>query len=284
MDYYQLHCFKVTAEYENITKASEYLHISQPSLSQTIHRLEAEIGYPLFDREHKRIILNQSGRILYEKVSLIEDVMHEAKIELEELNGMGHPTVSLTVKCASMLLPDLLRFLVQEYPDIEFRVQQWSSQAHADDQDIQILAEPKVAEDIVLLDERFLLAIPKTHPLASKEAVFLADLEGAHFIQLTEQWSLQNQVKQGLKKYHFIPHITMYFDNPCIMREVLQNQIGIAFVPEITWHSFGTDQVIMKPVEDCVFRRKVYLHAPNTYLTKEQKQCIRGILSFFSNL
>ena len=46
MELYQLHCFKIAAECESITKAAQALYISQPSLSQTIRRLEKELGYP----------------------------------------------------------------------------------------------------------------------------------------------------------------------------------------------------------------------------------------------
>lgn len=67
MDIYQLHCFCVVAENENITQAAQILHISQPALSQTIRRLEENLGYELFVRTHKSIHLNVYGRVLYKR-------------------------------------------------------------------------------------------------------------------------------------------------------------------------------------------------------------------------
>ena len=58
MELLQLQYFQVIARTQNISAAAEQLHISQPSLSQILKRLEQEVGAPLFDRVGKRIVLN----------------------------------------------------------------------------------------------------------------------------------------------------------------------------------------------------------------------------------
>ena len=59
MDLLQLKYFQVVARLEHMTRASEELHISQPSLSKMISRLEKHLGVPLFDRHGKQIRLNR---------------------------------------------------------------------------------------------------------------------------------------------------------------------------------------------------------------------------------
>lgn len=66
MELLQIKYFKVIAETENISKAAEQLYIAQPSLSQTLKRLEDELGTPLFDRTGKRITLNCAGKTFSE--------------------------------------------------------------------------------------------------------------------------------------------------------------------------------------------------------------------------
>ncbi len=66
MELLQLRYFLVAAQYQHMTKAAEHLQIAQPALSQAIHRLEAELGVPLFERKNRSIELNDEGIIVYE--------------------------------------------------------------------------------------------------------------------------------------------------------------------------------------------------------------------------
>ena len=76
----RLNYFKVIAKTLNISSAAEQLSISQSSLSQSLHRLEAELGYPLFDRKGKRIILNSNGAILLKYVEKIDNALISATL------------------------------------------------------------------------------------------------------------------------------------------------------------------------------------------------------------
>lgn len=66
MEILQLRYFLTVAELQNITKAADVLYITQPALSRSISRLEANVGVPLFDRMGTRISLNKSGEIFYD--------------------------------------------------------------------------------------------------------------------------------------------------------------------------------------------------------------------------
>ena len=61
MELLQLRYFLTAAEYQHMTKAAEHLQIAQPALSQAIHRLEAELGVPLFERKSRSVELNEAG-------------------------------------------------------------------------------------------------------------------------------------------------------------------------------------------------------------------------------
>lgn len=61
MQFIQLRYFERVAAYQSISKAAEELHMSQPALSNSIRRLETDLGYPLFNRVGRQIILNNNG-------------------------------------------------------------------------------------------------------------------------------------------------------------------------------------------------------------------------------
>ena len=288
MEWNQLHCFLVAAQEENLSRAAQTLHISQPSLSQTIKRLEEELGYALFAREGKRIRLNKSGQILMQTVIQMEELMHSTRQRLEELNGMSHPEVSIYIGCASTLLPELLRYLRERNPQVQYRIHQWNVQEQEREDDIQILAgsiggTTGRSENEILMEEELVLALPKNHGLITKPVIYLKDLTQQEFISLNTNWVLGQDIEKEMKKHLFVPRTTMWVDNPNLMRELLREHMGIAFVPSISWHSFAGEEVIMRPVEDCRMSRCIYLNTQSRkYLTKEQKECIRGIKEFFA--
>lgn len=85
MDIQQLRYFNTVAHLENISKAADYLHISQSALSKQIQRLEKEIGIPLFDRNGKKISLNKAGMRFYNSSELILREMQSARDDLDML-------------------------------------------------------------------------------------------------------------------------------------------------------------------------------------------------------
>ena len=76
MELQQLQYFMVAAQYEHITKAANSLHIAQPALSQSIKRLEQELGVKLFDRRKGGITLSAPGKLLVEELKPIMWIFH----------------------------------------------------------------------------------------------------------------------------------------------------------------------------------------------------------------
>ena len=291
MEWNQLQKFMVVAKEENFSRAAEILNMTQPSLSQMIKRLEEELGFQLFLRNGKKIRLNESGRIFLQTVVQMDALMKDTKMQLEELNGMRHPKVSLHFTTASKLLPELLLYLKKRNPETQYHIHQWQAENEGDEDDIRILSSalerpdklPEVSD--VLLFETILLALPKDHALLQKETIVLSDLIQEEFICLNEYWKLGKEIKEAMERICFIPKATMVVDNPNMMRELLKARLGIAFVPSVSWDAFAGDEIVLRPVEGIELSRYIYLHTkPRKYLTKEQKECIQGIKEFFSNI
>ncbi len=285
-----MHSFLVAAREENFSRAAEALHTSQPSLSQTIKRLEEDLGYTLFEREGKHIRLNESGKLWMDTVQHMEELYDNTKVRLEEMHGKAHPQVSIYVGCASTLLIGLLQFLRERNPGVQYQIHQWNVTGESKEKDIQILSEfpemGKLQETVsVLFEESIALALPARHRLLSKEEITLKDLETEEFISLNNNWALTRYLAVEMKRMRFTPRVTMWVDNPNVMRELLKEHMGIAFVPALSWKSFAGDEVVMRPVRGCDLRRRAYLKTPEkTYLTKEHKECIRGIKEYFALL
>lgn len=290
MEWNQLQKFMVVARSENFSKAAQILHMTQPSLSQTIKRLESELGYQLFTRDGKKVQLNESGRLFLQTVIQMDELMQNTKIRLEELNNICHSEVSIRFSAASQVLPELLLYLKKRNPQTQYHIRQGQVEKGAREDDIQILSgmsgSHRLSEgDVLLLDEKILLALPKNHKLLEKQTITVHDLQWEEFIILSDEWELGKIVKETMELVCLAPNTTMEVDNPNMMRELLKAKLGIAFIPALSWDAFAGDEIVLRQVEGIDMGRFIYLHTrPRKYLTKEQKECIRGIKEFFTDI
>ena len=290
MEWNQLQKFMVVAKEEHFSRAAEMLNMAQPSLSQTIKRLEEELGYPLFWRNGKKIGLNESGKIFLQTVVQMNELMQNTRTQLEELNGKSHSNVSIHFTAASKLLPELLLYLKKRNPETQYHIRQWQAEKEANEDDIQILSSTlentdiKVERPDVLMTEKILLALPENHALLKKDKIVLSDLVQEEFASLNEYWQLGREIKEAMERVSFVPKATMIVDNPNMMRELLKARLGIAFVPSVSWDAFAGDEIVLRPVEGVDLSRCIYLRTkPRKYLTKEQRECIQGIKEFFES-
>src|SRR5699024_4179464 len=103
MELLQLRYFLAAAEYQHITRAAEHLQIAQPALSQAIHRLETELGMPLFERKSRSIVLNDAGKLLQKRLLPIMDALDRIPEELQEYRSQTAHTIHLRILAASAL-------------------------------------------------------------------------------------------------------------------------------------------------------------------------------------
>ena len=120
-----LRYFLAVAREENITRAAEVLHITQPTLSRQMAELEEELHTRLFERTHRKIVLTEAGMLLRrraeELISLAEKTEQEFKNSGEELTGLISIGSGVSA-VVSRNLPDLLQTYSKEYPHVHFEL------------------------------------------------------------------------------------------------------------------------------------------------------------------
>ena len=180
MDLLQLKYFEMVAEMGNVTRAAESLHIAQPSLSNTIARLEEDLGVQLFDRRGRRIVLNQFGEAFLERVKRIFHELDQGKRELMDMTGLtfGKVTIATTT---SQIIPDIFSDFLATYPDVRFKLFQVTGRLEIPNQlgagafdfcisslpIMQIPGMEKVVEEYLTTEEIF-VAVPPGHALAEE--------------------------------------------------------------------------------------------------------------------
>ena len=289
MELLQLQYFRELARNGHLSRTAEALHIAQPSLSQTIKRLESEIGVPLFDRVCNRIVLNDSGRTFLKYTDQIFAALNHAALELGEIQGREEKTVTLNICSASMFLPEIVRLIQQADPEIRLRIFCKSPADRSGFPALCVTSSPvRPAQGScsnLLLRERIKAALPTEHPLAAKRELTWKDLEQEPFLSLDGESDLTQALHHFFRMKGIEPNNTICADTPSVMRDLLRLNLGIAFIPEYTWHGFAPDTVVLRTVRDLPMERFLLLSwEKQVYQTYAWKICKNIITEYFLNL
>lgn len=286
MDKQQLEYFILAADTCNISKAANQLWISQSALSQSIKRLEKELGCLLFTRTGKKIFLNENGKIFYNYVRQMKMCYDNALSEIQETNDTFNREIRLFIGCASLYLPQLMAYLKKNTHEVLFCIfQMESSFTDTKDADLSIIARSQPFDSpnaALLLEEDILLALPQDHPLAKVGEIERNDLKNLEFISLNTNWALENVVQENCAQYAFHPNVTIRVDNPAVLRTLLCEGLGVAFIPEKTWDiKFSNGGLVLKQMKEISLKRYVYLVWKEDCQKQIARTCASLIKRFF---
>ena len=116
--------FYMVAKNKHMTKASEELHISQPAISQSIKKLEEQLGGALFLRSNKGMELTKEGEMFYEYVKGALELIHNAENEFTSFKDLskGEIKIGCSTTLTKLILMDTLKEFHQDYPNISINI------------------------------------------------------------------------------------------------------------------------------------------------------------------
>ena len=117
-----LRTFVIVFQKESITKASEILHVSQPSVSLAIQELENYYHIRLFDRIGKRLSITEQGKWLYDYVLHIVSMFDEMETEVKTWNNKGTLRIGSSITIGNFILPQLIEEFQKRYREVEIKV------------------------------------------------------------------------------------------------------------------------------------------------------------------
>ncbi|MHC6180348.1 LysR family transcriptional regulator [Clostridium sp. JNZ X4-2] len=272
MELQQLKYFETIAKYENMTKASKLLLVSQPALSRTLRQLENELGVKLFDRNGRTIQLNRYGKVFFKKVHSALSSIEDGKRELVDMKENKPQNIKLMVLSASGLIPDLLSSFREIYPKVGFSLFQNENEYGSDDCDFSILSSYSDILNkfsIPLRTEEIYLGVPNNHPLSCKKSINLIEAKDESFISLKPNKALRKITDIFCEHSGFIPNIVFESDEPSMVRGLIKAGLGVAFVPYISWTKLIGPSISLIHIDMPKCERTIYLSwKEGKYLTK----------------
>ena len=247
MEMQQLRYVVAVARTGNFSRAAGQCHVSQPSLSQQIKKLEDELGERLFDRMKRAAKLTPHGEAFLRHAVHILEAADTAKREAAEAKDLlrGTITVGVLPTIAPYLLPEAMAEFTEKYPGVEIIVQEDTTarllqHALAYEIDFALASQPIQDERLEvkeLFAEELLLALPPGHPLTRKRTVAVADLEGERLIVMKEGHCLGDQVLGFCERRDVKPKISFRSAQLETVQALVASGLGISLIPAMAARS-----------------------------------------------
>ncbi|HOW66759.1 MAG TPA: LysR substrate-binding domain-containing protein [Candidatus Paceibacterota bacterium] len=275
MELHQLRYLVAVAKTGNFSRAAELCHVSQPSLSQQIQKLEDELGERLFDRLSRQARLTPAGEDFLPRAKRVLAELETAQREVSERRGLlrGTITVGVLPTIAPYLLPGIIVAFGKAFPGIEVVVQEDTTShllvlGQAGDLDLMIVSSPVTDERFKkepLFDEELLLALPADHPLARKSAITLADLDSERFILMREGHCLGDQVLNFCHRRDFRPQVSGRSTQISTILALVRAGAGISLVPQMVLASVQDATLVFRSLEKPQPRRRIVALWPHSH-------------------
>ena len=242
MELLQLTYFCDAAENENFSKTAAKFGVPTSNISQTVKRLETELGTELFVRTPNRIRLNDKGRAFYVGAKKALDCLSEAKLCIEDDNVGGE--IRLLVLTNRRIVTLAIEKFQNAYPEVAFvishKVGKNDEDYHFCISDVYPFAKKVLGERIFA--EKMLLAA-KAGTQITESQITPELLASQRYITMGRGTRLYDRANAICRDFGFTPEIVVETDDPFYVRRYVEMGMGVAIVPSISWRGLFTDDI-----------------------------------------
>src|ERR1700716_933948 len=243
MELHQLRYICAVAETGSFSRAAEQCHVSQPSLSQQIKKLEDELGARLFDRLGRSVRLTELGKTFLPRARAVLRDLEAAKGDIVECKDFigGSVTIGIIPTVGPSFLPPVLTSFSRKFPQVRRTVVEEITpvlldRLRAGAIDVAILALPirgHEFETAPLLTERLFAALPKNHRLAKRTAISLRDLRSEPFLLLRDGHCFRDTAVAACDRVRLRPQIIFESGQFTSLLSMVGAGMGVSIVPEM---------------------------------------------------
>jgi DNA-binding transcriptional LysR family regulator len=291
MDLLQLEHFLAVCEEGTFTRAAERVFRTQSAVSQSIKKLEGEVGAPLFARGTE-VKLTDAGEVMLEYARRMQALRVSATRKIEALKGLSAGSLSIGAyeAAAAYLLPNPLRSFLRMFPHITVRIYR----TNLDEIPTQVLDReidlgfvendsPLHGLEVVPVysDQMILIASPK-HRLVSQQHVSIKDLGNESFVSRHQCNSTTQKISRLFEHYDTPYRVVAElwsFEN---VKSFVREEVGVALVPELVVREEIRNGSLLKiPVPELTIDRRVLMiYRDEGYVSEPALQLIKLVRQF----
>ncbi|MFC0233584.1 LysR family transcriptional regulator [Vagococcus entomophilus] len=259
MNLKDLEYFEQVVKDQNFTEAARAFHVSQPTVTYAIKRLEEELGTKLIIRNqaHHSLIITEAGKILSFHVKKIVRELSVAKIEISRLKDekvkCGVPPIIGNCYFPKMSISLLENGLMQNMEVLSEGSKDLYRLLKIGAIEMAILGSLKSIRDEeleseLLVEKNFRIVVSPEHPLSKRESVAFSELKDEPFVLFNEHFVHPAGLSELANQAGFRPNVIYKSSDLNILKGMIKENVGIGFLTEIAIQP--SDSLVSIPIED----------------------------------
>jgi DNA-binding transcriptional LysR family regulator len=293
MDLSQLETFLAVAQEGGFSRAAKKLFRTQPAISQTVRKLELEIGEPLFDRSSREGVLTDAGQVLQNYAQKLLNMREEAKGALDELRKLQHGRLIIAAnEFTCLYLLPLLDEFRRLCPMIKITVRRTLASRLTEElmnhnTELGVLSfrpDDPLIRSIVVYRDDLAFVVPATHPLAShRKEVTIKQLGAECFIAHNVPSPYRVKVIDTFKSKRVPLHMDVELPSIDAVKKFVARRNGVALLPSICVHSeVERGELVALKVPELRLERKLRLVYRNEASLSHAAQAFLNVAESFA--
>lgn len=265
MELSQLRHFHAVVVHGKVGDAARAEGIAQPALTQSVRRLERDLGCALLERAGRGVRVTEAGLLFDRRIAGALEQIDAARDDVRRFAAGEARTVRVSIGAASGLMAEAIGAFRSERPSGRLEIRHFEKEARCDVRSLTRAkgAGPAACATRAVFTERIMVALPaQMHDRLADEgrlragAIPVAELAGAPFLTMSSSVGFRGVCDAACARAGFVPSVACESDNPATVERMISLGLGVGFWPEHSWGSVGASCRLV-PVADDGFARDI---------------------------
>lgn len=285
----QLRAFVAVARSESFAQGASSLHLTQPALSSAIQKLEQLLEIRLFDRTTRSVgltdlgadFLPQAERLLAELEATV------ASVRMRGASKRGRVSLASIESLAASLLPELMRLIREELPDVQLVVYDMMAtnvvaSVESGANEIGLTSTPDRKSAVIsqhLFEDPFYVLCREDHPLTSKAVIRFADLQGIDYVMPTRRSGALLQLEQVFRDHNVEPNIVGEAAHLTVGYAYVSAGLGVTALSAMALPPHPIEGLTVRRLVDPELSRQVHMIAQRNRTLSPAAQAVWNLLA-----
>lgn len=284
MDIRTLRYFVEVVRQQSFTRAAEKLYVTQPTISKMLKNLEDELNCTLLIRDGRKLLMTDTGQVVFERGLAILDEFRQLEAELSDINHLNKGVLRLGIPpMVGMLMAGPIGLFRQRYPGVELKISEFGGltvqQAVINGElDLAMTALPVEEESALttlpLFSHPLCVLVPRAGEWLEQTSVSPTQLAAHPLLIYNEDFALSRQLMQLFARHDVKPRIAVRSGQWDFLAAMVQAGVGVAILPEPICRKLDEKTLRWLPLESelrwqlgMIWREGVYLsHSAQAWL------------------